>query len=249
MDIVRGHDLEPSTQGFESTKMQGPHYDIVFVDTPGFDIRDLSEEKVLESLSEWLQKTFKTTRPPLSGLLYFHRITDNRKDGSPLHNLGIFKELLGKASLNNIVLTTTMWDNIDEDAGSALEGQLKAGYWQSMTLRGARMGRFLGTRQSAFQLLRPFVDQANALRGVQLALQAELPQDVAIRRLRTEITLLQVAHKQQEILREIREELKISDNGGRLQTLREEYEQLKSTLSSLLDQMCRSDVRDRDTLF
>jgi hypothetical protein len=165
--------------------------------------------------------------------------------------LGIFKELCGKDSLNNIVLTTTLWNDIDEETGSARETQLKDGYWQSMIVRGSRMRRFSGTRQSALQLLRPFVDQANALRGVRLRviLPTELPQDEAVPMFRTKIALLQVAHKQQqEILRKIEEEFNTPDNSAKLQMLRKEYEDLKSISSSLLEQMCTSDVWDRGTL-
>ena len=272
LDIAIGHDLEPCTQDFGITRIPGPHYDIVLIDTPGFDALDLSEAKILESLSNWLQITwayftisalnlitsknlpptsFETATPTLSGLLHFHRITDNRKVGSPLRNLAIFKDLCGKDSLNHIVLTTTLWNDIDEETGSAREAQLKEGYWRPMIARGSRMRRFSGTRQSAFQLLRPFVGRANALRGVQLRviLPAEFPQDEATPMSRTKVALLQVAHKQQqEILRKIEEELNTPDNGAKLHLLRKEYEDLKSTSSSLLEQMCTSDVWDRGTL-
>jgi len=113
------------------------------------------------------------------------------------------------------------------------------------------MRRFSGTRQSAFQLLRPFVDQANALRGVRLRviLPNEFPQDEAVPMFRTKIALLQVAHKQQqEILRKFEEELNTPDNGAKLHLLRNEYEDLKSTSSLLLEQMCTSDAWDRGTL-
>lgn len=253
LDIAVGHDLEPCTRDFGITRIPGPHYDVVLIDTPGFDALDLSEAKVLESLSDWLQTSFNTSTPTtLSGLLYFHRITDNRKVGSPLRNLGIFKELCGKDSLNNIVLTTTLWNDIDEEAGSLRETQLKEGYWQPMIARGSRMRRFSGTRQSALQLLRPFIDQANAIRGVRLRviLPTEFPREEAIPMFRTKIALLQVAHKQQqEILRKIEEEVNTPDNSAKLHMLRKEYEDLKSTSSSLLEQMCTSDVWDRGTLF
>ena len=272
MEIAVGHDLEPCTQDFGITRIPGPHYDIVLVDTPGFDALDLTEANILQSLSNWLRITcvyprfcalniiiskglpstsFKSATPTLSGLLYFHRITDNRKVGSPLRNLGIFKELCGKDSLNNIVLTTTLWNDIDEETGSARETQLKDGYWQSMIVRGSRMRRFSGTRQSAFQLLRPFVDQANALRGVRLRviLPTEFPRDEAVSMFRTKMALLQVAHKQQqEILRKFGEELNTPDNGAKLHLLRNEYEDLKSSSSLLLEQMCTNDVWDRGTL-
>ena len=57
LEIAVGHDLEPCTEYFGITRIPGPHYDIVLVDTPGFDALDLSEANILESLSNWLRTT------------------------------------------------------------------------------------------------------------------------------------------------------------------------------------------------
>ena len=102
----------------------------------------------------------------------------NRKDGSAVHNLSIFKELCGEDSLNNILLITTMWDNIDEETGSAYERQLEGGYWKFMINRGSQLARFLGTPESASKLLTPFTDQVYARRSGQIRIKTVGPRNL-----------------------------------------------------------------------
>lgn len=99
----------------------------------------------------------------------------NRKDGSTVHNLSIFKKLCGEDSFNNIILITTKWDDIDEETGSACERQLEAGYWQPAISRGSRLARFLGTPESASELLEPFIDQAYDRRSGQIRVKTVKP--------------------------------------------------------------------------
>ena len=49
----------------------------------------------------------------LSGILYLHRITDNRMAGTPLKNLQVFQKLCGRDALGKVYLTTTMWDEAE----------------------------------------------------------------------------------------------------------------------------------------
>ena len=73
----------------------------------------------------------------LSGLLYFHRISDNRMAGTPLKNLRMFEELCGKNAFHSVILTTTMWDEVDGETGEERERELKEKYCWSVILRPA----------------------------------------------------------------------------------------------------------------
>jgi len=95
-------------------------------------------------------------RLQLKGLLYFHRISDHRVGGTSSKNLGFFKELFG-TELDKVVLTTTMWDDVDEETGIEREEQLRLIYWQSMITQGSSVQRFMGDRESALEILRPIV--------------------------------------------------------------------------------------------
>jgi hypothetical protein len=45
--------------------------------------------------------------------------------GTPLKNLRMFEKLCGKNALRNIILITTMWDEVDEALGLQREKQLR----------------------------------------------------------------------------------------------------------------------------
>jgi hypothetical protein len=89
----------------------------------------------------------------LSGVLYLHRISDNRMAGTPLSNWKVFKELCGEECFQSILLATTMWDDVTEECGSRRQEQLKRKYWKSMIKLGSRVVRFHNTYQSAWDII------------------------------------------------------------------------------------------------
>jgi len=66
----------------------------------------------------------------VTGLLYFHRISDHRIAGTALKNLHLFESLCGE-EFNKIVLTTTMWDEVDERTSYYRENELNT-YWKAI---------------------------------------------------------------------------------------------------------------------
>ena len=97
----------------------------------------------------------------LAGLLYFHRISDNRMPGSLLKNFRRFEKLCGN-DFNRIVLATTMWDEIDEDMGCVRERELERIYWKAIVDRGSSIRRFhQRDRNSAFGVIAPILIKAN----------------------------------------------------------------------------------------
>lgn len=96
---------------------------------------------------------------------------------------------------------------------------------------GSRIERFMGSRESAFTLLKPFIDQANQ----RFKRAHDLEREKVIDRLRSEVTRL--GQDQQKLLREINSELKNPQGRANLQKLKKEYEELKSTSNYLLDTM------------
>ena len=90
----------------------------------------------------------------LTGLLYLHRISAVRFSGTSLKNLAVFKDLCGDNNLKNVVLVTTMWDEVqDESVGAEWETQLLSDFWKDMTDHGSRTCRFTGTRESAWEII------------------------------------------------------------------------------------------------
>ena len=160
--------------------------------------------------------------------------------GNFLKNFRMFEGICGRAAFKNVILTTTMWDEVDEETGATREEELKGIYWKAMIDRHSSTGRFIGTRDSAFRLIAPLLDEANTRNRLLLQkelvdLDLRLSETHAGQKLRSEIKHL--ARQQQELLHQIREELKRPNNATSLQSLMEEYEELKKTSGSLLTQM------------
>ncbi|KAJ3553264.1 hypothetical protein NP233_g12685 [Leucocoprinus birnbaumii] len=140
-DKRAGHSLRAVTKKIEATRVQHsslPDRDIVLVDTPGFDDSTKSDMEILNMISEWLRKTYKSDIK-LYGLIYLHRITDNRITDYPFKNLRMFGELCGEDAMTQVVLVTTMWEKVKEEVGKAREEELKAFYWKNLIDKGSNI--------------------------------------------------------------------------------------------------------------
>lgn len=160
--------------------------------------------------------------------------------GTPLKNLRMFEELCGKNALKNVILTTTMWDEVDEETGVAREQQLKNIYWKGMIDRQSHTGRFEGTRDSAFRLIGPLIDQANERHELLIQrelcdLDVRLKDTSAGRKFRPEIKDL--VKQQQTLLQQIREQLKRPGNLETLQSLKQKSEELRNFSTVLFEEM------------
>ncbi|KAF9469801.1 P-loop containing nucleoside triphosphate hydrolase protein, partial [Collybia nuda] len=172
--VTIGHDLRSCTHEVQAFRCPHPidsGRSVIFIDTPGFDDTNTKDTDILKSIADWLTETYKNGIT-LTGLLFLHRITDNRMAGTPLRNLHMFERLCGIDALQNVMLVTTMWDEVyDMAIGLAHEEELKAKYWNSMLNVGSRILRFGYTHQSAWTI----VDQFTGIRDrVPLQLQVEL---------------------------------------------------------------------------
>jgi len=72
-----------------------------------------------------------------------------------MRNLRTFQSLCGQEVLENVLLTTTQWSNVDPVEGQAREDNLRdPGLWGGLIGRGATLRRFDGTRESGMDLIR-----------------------------------------------------------------------------------------------
>jgi len=146
----------------------------------------------------------------LTGLLYFHRISDNCMRGSPLKNLRLFEKLCGD-DFGRIVIVTTMWDEVEQEVGEARETQLK---WENFKLlidRGSSIRRFYQDKKSAFDILAPFIDEVYGRRALLLQkemndLGLKLNQTTAGRTLYSKLGELVARHEKIKLM--IRSEMK-----------------------------------------
>jgi len=70
----------------------------------------------------------------------------------------VFKKLCGPDALQNVILTTTMCDEVDEAIGSMREKQLRMTYWRSMITFGSKVARFGYTYDSAWDIIDKFAN-------------------------------------------------------------------------------------------
>jgi hypothetical protein len=134
----------------------------VLVDTPGFDDTDVPDEIVLQSITEWLTSSHHDGWK-LNGILYLHRITDVRMQGTALRNFTMFRSLCGDDFYSRIVLGTSFWSTLNEAPGGAAIGKQRVdelvsdhGFWGSMVQKGSCVQRTPGTLDEARQLLLHF---------------------------------------------------------------------------------------------
>lgn len=127
-----------------------PVQTVYLIDTPGFDDTNRSDTEVLKESARWLVASYKG-KILLNGIIYLHRITDIRMQGSARKNLLIFRQLCGENALKRVVLVTTMWDKVPEDEASKRERELidTPEFWGWMLGKGSSCQRHYNTEDSA----------------------------------------------------------------------------------------------------
>ena len=105
-------------------------------------------------------------RKKIKGIIYLHEITQTR---NPSETLSAIQRLCGKSAYRNMVLATKKWSNITEARVKEREGLLYAS-WKGMLDLGSSMCRFLGTRDSCWNIVHLLLDKQPIL----LQIQAEM---------------------------------------------------------------------------
>ena len=131
-----------------------------FIDTPGSDDTDTKDSDILKIIWEHIS-SIKDLR--LSGLLYLHRITDDRIGGTAMRNLRMFQKLVEDDSMRNVILVTTMWGKLQSsDDGDARVKQLTetGKFWGGMITSGARHEKYDVTGVDALRIIHVMLDNA-----------------------------------------------------------------------------------------
>ncbi|KDQ54626.1 hypothetical protein JAAARDRAFT_38306 [Jaapia argillacea MUCL 33604] len=144
---------------------------IVLVDTPGFDDTSKSDMDILNMIGDWLVEAYGND-VKLAGIIYLHRISDNRMSGSTHKNLRMFGKLCGDSAAQRVILVSTMWDEVDPKIGESREGELKRRYWRGLLDNRASTARFTNTPDSAWSIIGKVAE--NAAEREALLLQEEM---------------------------------------------------------------------------
>ncbi|KAI9566267.1 P-loop containing nucleoside triphosphate hydrolase protein [Boletus coccyginus] len=150
--------LESCTIDVETSAFFLDERTVTLIDTPGFDDTTRSDTDILKSITDYLSSSY-SKGAKLAGLIYMHRISDNKMGGPSRRNFHIFRNLCGDAGLQNVLLVTNMWSKVDHEEGQARERELasKEKFFKPALERGARMLRHDGSQASAHAILRHLV--------------------------------------------------------------------------------------------
>lgn len=151
------------------------------IDTPGFNDTDRSDVETLRVLATYLSASY-LRNVFIHGIIYLHRIADNRMSGSSKSNIDMFKALCGYSTYSNVAIATTFWNQQERRTFAQREAELKdnPGFFGGIISEGARLFRHgeLGQdvqqlRDSAHTIVRHVVAQSR-LAPVVLLIQHEL---------------------------------------------------------------------------
>ncbi|CAE6413158.1 unnamed protein product [Rhizoctonia solani] len=99
---------------------------INFFDTPGFDDSEKKPAEHLALIAVCLSELYESAqlKPHIHGVLYVHRITDNRMSGSSITNLRVFRKLIGPHVFKNLVFVTNRWTDPPDPRHIKFEDEL-----------------------------------------------------------------------------------------------------------------------------
>ncbi|KAM6490514.1 hypothetical protein JOM56_013857 [Amanita muscaria] len=201
--LVVGGGLQSSTSQIQLSSDRN----VTLIDTPGFDDTERSDTEILNSIASHLASTcvpyllFRTvlidldrcmyqTGTKLSGILYFHRISDFRMGGISTKNFRMFRELAQERREEREV-----------------ELASKDFFFKPILAKGARMMRHNNTHQSAKEILQSVMENVPEAMRIQEEIVDErktISQTAAAAEAERELREQQERH-QQEMLRIQRE--------------------------------------------
>ncbi|KAI5995156.1 P-loop containing nucleoside triphosphate hydrolase protein [Pisolithus albus] len=233
------HKLKSHTQAVrEFTVNMSKDRQYVFVDTPGFDDTYLSDREILRMIAEWLEKKYRG-RVTLSGIVYTHRITDNRMSGSVCKNLDMFAKLCGDKAAGGVRLVTTMWDKAkNKELAESRVSQLEGNFWRALIDAGARHKRLeVNSPRCAWGIIDDLTGAGEAL-----LLQEEL---VDVERKLNETTAGQALYtqfqrlllEQKETIKQLEDEAKAQKDPQLTKQLEEERLRLEAELQKTWNEM------------
>ncbi|KZP02528.1 hypothetical protein FIBSPDRAFT_969882 [Athelia psychrophila] len=148
------HSLQSQSVDIRAVRTKHPddQGSVVFVDTPGFDDTNRSDNDILAQIARWFVKVYKE-KVPISAILYLHRISDNKMAGSPLRNFQMFAFMCGQGAMPRVILGTTMWSETKPDTGERREQELKTTFWADMIAQGCKVQHFGDSYESAWGVI------------------------------------------------------------------------------------------------
>jgi chromosome segregation ATPase len=173
----------------------------------------------------------------LAGVIYVHRICDDKFGGLAVKNFRMFRELCGEKTLKNVILMTNMWGRVVPQQGAAREQQLKDEHFKAAVDKGARICRHNNTPESARAILRKILENQPAVLKIQHELineRKEIGETGAGAELNRE--LQELAEKHRREMRELEENM-LKAMEEKDEESREELEEEKRRVVEKMDRL------------
>jgi len=112
----------------------------------------------------------------VTGVLFLHRITDNKFTQTARRISDMLKSLCGAAAMNHLMLCTTMWDKVSQEEGDErLDELCDTGAWKDMIANGASIGLISSVSPTAAADAEAIVNELILnVQPVELAIQDEM---------------------------------------------------------------------------
>ncbi|KOS46985.1 hypothetical protein ACN38_g1982 [Penicillium nordicum] len=176
-DTGIGHDLTSYTQGVELHSMRIKDKLLYLVDTPGFNDTYRSDFEIFAEITFILSQIYRTGMK-IAGILYLHRISDNRVSGTALRNFKLLEYMCGLDAAPRVFLVTTMWDSRNEDYYEAVlrESRLTSTteFWGRFCQQGSQTKRWRGDEWSALSIVDAVISVGDGEGHKPLLIQREL---------------------------------------------------------------------------
>ena len=96
----------------------------------------------------------------IGGIVYLQDISQPRLHPSSQRNVEIFRSLCGSDALSSVIITSGKWDLLrDVEVGVKREKQLREVLWTEVIFAGGPVGRFEGTHESTWKIIRAILDK------------------------------------------------------------------------------------------
>ncbi|KAF8601787.1 hypothetical protein BDV93DRAFT_495419 [Ceratobasidium sp. AG-I] len=201
-DLQVGDDLDACTKQIASSPVfHVDGHSVVLFDTPGFDDTELPDTEILAHISGFLATSYKEGYK-LTGIIYLHRITDNRMGGVSRRTFNLLRELCGKDSLTNVLIVTNMWSDPPTKGEQRREAQLEEDpkYFKPALDEGAQLTQQLhNTEESTHNIIRLLLKKSPIVMRLQEELVddgMELRDTGAGRILNQDLMVMEERHKQ-----------------------------------------------------
>ncbi|KAG8710620.1 hypothetical protein FRC09_021011 [Ceratobasidium sp. 395] len=230
-NLAVGRDLNSCTR--EVTRSPVFNVDgrrVVLIDTPGFDDNEVSDVGTLKQIAAFMSETYGVGQR-LTGIIYLHRISDNRMGGSSARTFNLFRRMCGTETLKNVVIATNMWSRPPTEAQQRREGQLRDEFFKPALDERARLvRRATPGRDSAIDIIRLVLGQQARPTKIQQELVEERRALIDTEAGKTlEMQLRDRVERQQREINEVRQEIRteVAAHGQAAAAELERYEKEK----------------------